>query len=209
MEQESIRECAQGHERSSVRSKVNSPVIPSKMHYGQYYNRSKKGMKRTTAGNNKSEKEGVPLTKDEGIVKTILKEGKGDPIPPNMFVTVHYTGKLEDGKVFDSSYNRNQPFIFQVGKRNVILGWDIGVQSMKVGERAILKCAPDYAYGRRGAPPVIPPNATLYFEVEVLEYSARGDNNDEYFFWVAMIVFAILAGVCYVVFDKMYPKVIR
>lgn len=165
-------------------------------------------MKRASAGN-KSDKEEIVLTKDEGLVKTILKEGKGDPIPANMFVTVHYTGKLEDGKVFDSSFNRNQPFTFQVGKRNVILGWDIGVQSMKVGERAILKCAPDYAYGRNGAGSVIPPNATLYFEVEVLEFSARGDNNDEKFFWIAMVVFAILAGVCYVVFDKMYPRVIR
>jgi len=159
-------------------------------------------------GKRSDTKEEIALTKDEGIIKTVLKEGKGDPIPPNVFVTVHYTGKLEDGKVFDSSFNRNQPFIFQVGKRNVILGWDIGVQSMKVGERAILKCAPDYAYGKNGVSPVIPPNATLFFEVEVLEWSTKKDDGDQ-FFWIAMVVLAILAGVCYVVFDRMYPRVIR
>uniref|UniRef100_U5EM76 peptidylprolyl isomerase n=1 Tax=Corethrella appendiculata TaxID=1370023 RepID=U5EM76_9DIPT len=81
---------------------------------------------------------------------------------------VHYVGTLDNGKEFDSSRSRGKPFKFTVGKGEVIRGWDEGVAKMSVGQRAKLICSPDYAYGSRGHPGVIPPNATLTFDVELL-----------------------------------------
>jgi len=87
---------------------------------------------------------------------------------------VHYTGKLMDGTVFDSSVTRGTPFEFTLGAREVILGWDKGVATMRKGEKAILECAPEYAYGDMGAGGVIPPKATLRFEVELLGWKEAG-----------------------------------
>ena len=81
---------------------------------------------------------------------------------------MHYTGKLQDGSVFDSSYKKNRPFTFTVGVGQVILGWDEGVIQMKKGEKALLTMSSDYGYGDEGILGVIPPKATLIFEV-VLE----------------------------------------
>ena len=82
-------------------------------------------------------------------------------------VAVHYTGKLTNGQVFDSSVSRGRPLEFTVGVGQVIRGWDEGICQLKVGEKAVLTCPPDYAYGEAGAGGVIPPNATLIFEVEL------------------------------------------
>lgn len=83
---------------------------------------------------------------------------------------MHYTGKLiSDGSVFDSSHKRNKPFSFTIGIGQVIRGWDEGVMSMKLGEKAVLKISSDYGYGARGAGHVIPANADLSFEVELLK----------------------------------------
>ena len=82
---------------------------------------------------------------------------------------VHYEGRLEDGTVFDSSYQRGTPFQFTLGAGDVISGWDQGVEGMKVGEVKELVIPPELAYGETGIPNVIPPDATLYFKVELLE----------------------------------------
>lgn len=83
-------------------------------------------------------------------------------------VNAHYVGKLLNGNDFDSSRKRGRPFSFRIGIGQVIKGWDVGIASMSVGEKAVLVCAPDYAYGAGGHPPVIPANSTLAFEVELL-----------------------------------------
>ena len=94
----------------------------------------------------------------------------GPQCPPGAMVTVHYHGTLLDGTVFDSSVRKGRPFNFQVGVGQVIRGWDEGIIQLKKGEKAVLTCPPDYAYGKQGAGNVIPPNATLKFEVELLDF---------------------------------------
>jgi FKBP-type peptidyl-prolyl cis-trans isomerase len=97
-----------------------------------------------------------------------LVVGKGPEAVRGKTVEVHYTGWLTDGKKFDSSVDRGEPFSFRLGAGEVIEGWDRGVAGMKVGGKRKLTIPPEIGYGARGAPPVIPPNATLVFEVELL-----------------------------------------
>jgi FKBP-type peptidyl-prolyl cis-trans isomerase FkpA len=97
-----------------------------------------------------------------------LAEGAGATPKTGDRVTVHYTGWLTNGSKFDSSLDRGQPFVFTIGRGQVIGGWDQGVATMKVCDKVRLTIPPELGYGARGAGGVIPPNATLIFEVELL-----------------------------------------
>ncbi len=98
-----------------------------------------------------------------------LSPGTG-PLPTaGQTVVVHYTGRLTTGEKFDSSVDRNEPFEFVLGHGQVILGWDTGLAQMQVGEKARLTIPPEMGYGAQGYPGVIPPNATLVFDVELIE----------------------------------------
>jgi FKBP-type peptidyl-prolyl cis-trans isomerase len=97
-----------------------------------------------------------------------LQLGDGAEAQAGQQVTVHYTGWLTDGRKFDSSVDRGQPFVFPLGRGRVIQGWDQGVAGMKIGGKRRLTIPPELGYGARGAGGVIPPNATLIFEVELL-----------------------------------------
>jgi FKBP-type peptidyl-prolyl cis-trans isomerase FkpA len=107
-------------------------------------------------------------TTASGLVIDDIKEGNGAAAAAGQSVTVHYTGWLTDGRKFDSSKDRNDPFVFPLGRGHVIKGWDEGVQGMRVGGVRKLTIPPELGYGARGAGGVIPPNATLVFEVELL-----------------------------------------
>ena len=108
------------------------------------------------------------VTTASGLVYEELVVGSGAEAAAGQHVTVHYTGWLTDGTKFDSSKDRNDPFDFDLGAGHVIKGWDEGVAGMKVGGKRKLTIPPSLGYGARGAGGVIPPNATLIFDVELL-----------------------------------------
>jgi peptidyl-prolyl cis-trans isomerase A (cyclophilin A) len=103
-----------------------------------------------------------------GLEYIEVQAGTGVQAVAGKNVSVHYTGKFQDGRVFDSSISRGEPLTFQLGRGNVIKGWDEGIALMKVGGKAQLIIPPNLGYGERGAGGVIPPNATLVFDVELV-----------------------------------------
>jgi len=110
----------------------------------------------------------MSTTTPSGLIIDELVVGAGAAAAAGQQVTVHYTGWLTNGTKFDSSKDRGDPFIFPLGAGRVIKGWDEGVQGMKIGGKRKLTIPPALGYGTRGAGGVIPPNATLVFEVELL-----------------------------------------
>ncbi len=108
-------------------------------------------------------------TTPSGLTYDDTQEGTGPSPKTGQTVVVHYTGRLTDGTTFDSSRDRGTPFSFTIGRGQVIKGWDEGVATMKVGGQRTLTIPPDLGYGARGAGGVIPPNATLVFDVELLD----------------------------------------
>jgi FKBP-type peptidyl-prolyl cis-trans isomerase FkpA len=116
--------------------------------------------------------EGEPVKTASGLQYWEIKTGEGETAAKGQMVRVHYTGWLTDGSKFDSSVDRGQPFVFALGAGRVIKGWDEGVAGMKVGGKRQLRIPPELGYGERGAGGgLIPPNATLIFDVELLGIS--------------------------------------
>ena len=113
------------------------------------------------------------ITTQSGLQYVITHKGTGKKANTGDKVVAHYTGKLTDGTVFDSSVERNQPFEFPVGKGRVIKGWDEGFSLLQVGDKATLIIPSHLGYGERGAPPKIPANATLVFDVELMDVKER------------------------------------
>jgi peptidylprolyl isomerase len=108
-------------------------------------------------------------TTSSGLQFASIRVGEGPAVQKGQVVSVHYTGWLENGEKFDSSFDRNKPFQFKVGEGKVIKGWDEGVAGMKKGEVRQLKIPANLGYGARGAGSKIPPNAPLVFQVELLD----------------------------------------
>jgi peptidylprolyl isomerase len=111
---------------------------------------------------------GEKMKTTSGLDYLEVEVGTGAQAAAGKTVSVHYTGKFQDGKVFDSSVSRGDPLTFRLGVGQVIKGWDEGIALMKVGGKAQLTIPPELAYGERGASGVIPPNATLIFDVELV-----------------------------------------
>jgi hypothetical protein len=117
----------------------------------------------------------IDISGDGKLTKEVTSEGEG-PVPAaGDEIIAHYTGTLLDGTVFDSSRDRGKTFNFVLGEGRVIKGWDQGFATMKKGEKAVLTCAPEYAYGASGSPPKIPPNSTLKFDVELLGFGLESN----------------------------------
>lgn len=110
-----------------------------------------------------------PVTSKTGLKYEVFAEGKGAVAEKGKTVFVHYTGTLTDGSKFDSSLDRGVPIDFVLGTGRVIPGWEEGIEGMKVGEKRKLTIPPDLGYGERGAPPAIPPNSVLLFDVELTD----------------------------------------
>lgn len=121
-------------------------------------------------GCSNKDEEGM-ITTNTGLKYKDIQAGNGEEAVKGKTVWVHYTGKLEDGKKFDSSYDRNSPLGFTLGAGQVIKGWDEGITGMKVGGKRKLIIPPSLGYGEVGFPNLIPPNSTLYFDVELVNVS--------------------------------------
>jgi FKBP-type peptidyl-prolyl cis-trans isomerase len=129
---------------------------------------SSMGVGGSMSGSESSASEGKEITTSSGLQYIDQVVGTGDTATAGQTVSVHYTGWLTNGKKFDSSVDRGQPFSFRLGVGQVIKGWDEGVQGMKVGGKRKLTIPSNLGYGARGAGGLIPPHATLVFDVELL-----------------------------------------
>ena len=152
--------------KGKVAESFNAPLV--------FAEEKKKALKRQEEKNAKLKKEMENLTKDattteSGLMYKIIKKGDGPKPKTGQVVSVHYAGFLTNGQKFDSSYDRNQPIEFPIGTGRVILGWDEGIMLLNAGTKAKLIIPPELGYGKRGAGGVIPPNAILIFDVELLE----------------------------------------
>lgn len=123
----------------------------------------------TTANSEEKKKMADVQTTESGLQYVVIEEGTGAQAVAGKKVKVHYTGKLEDGTEFDSSVKRGQPIEFTLGAGQVIKGWDEGIALMKVGDKRQLIIPPQLGYGAAGAGNVIPPNATIIFDVELVD----------------------------------------
>jgi FKBP-type peptidyl-prolyl cis-trans isomerase len=129
---------------------------------------SSMGVGGSMSGSESSASEGKEITTSSGLQYIDQIVGTGDTATAGQTVSVHYTGWLTNGKKFDSSVDRGQPFSFRLGVGQVIKGWDEGVQGMKIGGKRKLTIPSNLGYGARGAGGLIPPHATLVFDVELL-----------------------------------------
>lgn len=117
------------------------------------------------------------IEKEAELQMEITQEGTGPAIEKGQTAVVHYTGTLVDGTTFDSSLERGMPFRFSLGAGDVIAGWEHGVLGMKKGEKRRLRIPPEMGYGATGAGGVIPPNATLLFDIELVDIEAGQGGN--------------------------------
>jgi FKBP-type peptidyl-prolyl cis-trans isomerase len=140
-------------------------AAPTASHAGD----NKGGKAAKGAAKDAKDAKGKLVTTKSGLKYEDVKVGTGAEATAGHDVVVHYTGTLTDGKKFDSSRDRNEPFTFPLGAGRVIKGWDEGVAGMKVGGQRKLVIPPELGYGAQGAGGVIPPNATLLFDVELLQ----------------------------------------
>lgn len=139
--------------------------------------------------------EAFDVTGDKGCLKKILVEGR-EIIPSGVTAIIEYTGRLLDGTVFDSSIARGMPFTFKIGSREVILGWDLGVATMKKGEKCRFLLVSEYAYGKERVGP-IPPNSTVEYEVELIGWEGQRKETIALLPLVTMSVFLSLLG-CFI-----------
>ena len=141
-------------------------LLNTSVSFAEHHEGGEKATTEAAPGTAPEPTEPRPVSMVSGLIYTELTTGTGASPNPTSKVTVHYTGTFRRGKVFDSSVERGKPASFPLNR--VIKCWTEGLQLMKVGGKAKLMCPPGIAYGERGRPPTIPPNATLFFEVELL-----------------------------------------
>jgi peptidylprolyl isomerase len=153
----------------SINKKTNAPINSQLNDLGQSQKVEDINVSKNINMQNTPKDNTQPL---KNVTITIIKEGTGQVAKSGDTVAMNYTGKLVDGTVFDSNvdpkFKHVEPFVFTLGVGQVIKGWDVGVEGMKVGEKRNLLILPDYGYGARGAGSAIPPNATLSFDVELV-----------------------------------------